>query len=360
MAVKRDYYEVLGIAREATDEEIKRSFRKLAFKYHPDHNRDGGAGEKFKEVNEAYEMLSDSEKRAAYDRFGHGGADGLFGRGFEGFDFGGFGDIFDAFFGGAATTSRQTPQRGADRRYGITITFEEAAFGCEKELNISRTEHCSQCQGTGCQSGSQPSRCPNCNGSGQVRRVQQSIFGHFTNITTCPKCHGEGSIITEPCPQCRGSGREKCQRSINIKIPAGVDDGTQMRLSGEGDAGTRGGSPGNLYVILSVRQHEFFTRDDDNVHYELPINFAQAALGAEVAVPTLYGEVKLEIPDGCQSGKLFRLKNKGIPHLHRGGRGDQIVRLLVITPDKLTKAQRQLFQELANSLSPAKRGKKEP
>jgi len=359
MPIKRDYYEVLGIDRNATDEEIKRTFRKLAFKYHPDRNRKDGAEEKFKEVNEAYEVLSDPDKRAAYDRFGHGGAEGIFGRGFEGFDFGGFGDIFDAFFGGAATATRQAPQRGADLRYRFTITFEEAAFGYEKEINILRTENCSLCQGTGCKPGSQPSRCPNCNGTGQVRRVHQSIFGRFTNTTTCPQCHGEGRIITEPCPQCRGTGKEKRQRSILVKIPAGVDDGTQIRLRGEGEAGTRGGSSGNLYITLSVRPHQFFTRDGDDTLYELAINFAQAALGAEVEVPTLDGEVKLKIPAGCQTGKVFQLKNKGIPHLHRSGRGDQLVTLRVVTPDKLTKKQRQLFQELANSLSPTKRGKKD-
>ncbi len=358
MPPKQDYYQALGVGRNATSEEIKRAFRKLAFKYHPDHNRDGGAEEKFKEINEAYEVLSDPDKRAAYDRFGHSGTEGFFRRGFEGFDFSGFGDIFDAFFGGATTATRPAPQRGSDLHYRTTITFEEAAFGCEKELNISRTENCFQCQGTGCKSGSQPSRCPNCNGSGQVRRVQQSIFGRFTNITTCSKCRGEGRIITEPCSQCRGTGKEKRQRSISIKIPAGVDDDTQIRLSGEGEAGTRGGPPGNLYTTLSVKQHELFTRDGDDVLYKLPINFAQAALGTKVAVPTLYGEVKLEVPAGCQSGKVFQLKNKGIPHLHRSGHGDQIVTLLVVTPDKLTGKQRQLFQELANSLGPAKRDKK--
>jgi len=355
MPTKRDYYEILGIARNATDEEIKKAFRKLAFKYHPDHNHEDGAEEKFKEVNEAYEVLSDPDKRAAYDRFGLGGAEGLFGRGFEGFDFGGFGDIFDAFFGGLATATRQAPQRGTDLHYGITINFEEAAFGCQKEINISRIENCSLCHGISCKPGSQPSRCPNCNGTGQVRRTQQSIFGRFTNTTTCPQCRGDGRIITEPCPQCRGTGKEKRQRSILVKIPAGVDDGSQIRIRGEGDAGIRGGPSGNLYITVSVEQHEFFIRDGDNILYQLPINFAQAALGAEVAVPTLDGEVKVEIPAGCQSGKVLRLKAQGVPHLHRSGRGDQLVTLLVITPEKLTEKQRQLFQELANSLDPAKR-----
>ena len=354
MPTKRDYYEVLGIPRNATDEEIKRAFRKLAFKYHPDHNRDDNAGEKFKEVNEAFEVLSDPDKRAAYNRFGHGGAEGFFGRGFEGFDFTGFGDIFDAFFGGVTTATRQAPQRGADLHYNTTITFEDAALGCEKEINILRTENCSLCQGIGCKPGSQPTRCPSCNGTGQVRRVQQSIFGRFTNITTCPQCHGEGRIITEPCPQCRGTGKEKRQRTILVKIPAGVDEDSQIRLRGEGQAGTRGGPSGNLYITLAIEQHEFFKRDGDNIIYELPINFAQAALGTEVEVPTLDGKTKLKLPPGSQTGKVFRLKNKGIPHLHRRGRGDQLVTLLVVTPDSLTKKQRQLFQELADTLGPAK------
>jgi len=351
MPTKRDYYEILDIPKDATDEEIRRAFRKLAFKYHPDHNHGDQSGEKFKEVNEAYEVLSDVDKRAAYDRFGHGGAEGLFGQGFEGFDLGGFGDIFDTFFGGVATAARQAPQRGADLYYNTTITFEEAALGCQKEINILRTEHCSLCRGIGCKPGTQPTRCPNCNGNGQVHRIQQSIFGNFTNVAICPQCHGKGRIITEPCPQCRGTGMEKQQRSLSIKIPAGVNDESQIRLKGEGQAGTRGGSSGDLYIILSVAQHEFFQRDGDDIIYELPINFAQAALGAEVEVPTIEGkEAKLKIPGGSQTGKVFRLKNKGVPHLRRRGRGDQLVTLRVTTPDSLTKKQRELFRELAETL----------
>ncbi|MAF85513.1 MAG: molecular chaperone DnaJ [Dehalococcoidales bacterium] len=349
MRAKRDYYEVLGIGRNATDEEIKKAFRKLAFKHHPDHNHNDGAEEKFKEVNEAYEVLSDSDKRSAYDRFGHSGTEGIFGQGSEGFDFGGFGDIFDAFFSGA--TTRQAPQRGADLQYRITITLEEAAFGCEKEINISRIENCSLCQGTGSKPGSQPSRCPNCDGAGRVHRIQQSIFGRFTTTATCPKCYGEGRIITDPCPQCRGTGQEKRQRSISISIPAGVDDGSQIRLSGEGQSGTRGDPSGNLYIAVSIARHEVFRRDDDNILYELPINFAQAALGAEVEVPTLDSNLKLKIPAGSQTDTVFRLKGKGIPHLRRRGSGDQLVKLLIVTPDSLTKHQRQLFQELNDTLS---------
>ncbi len=353
MPAKRDYYEVLGVDRNATDEEIKRAFRKLAFKCHPDHNHNDGAAEKFKEVNEAYEVLSDPEKRATYDRFGHIGADGVFGQSFGGFDFGGFGNIFETFFGGTTTTTRQAPQRGSDLQYRMTITFEEAAFGCEKEIKISRTENCSLCQGIGCKPGSQPSRCPNCNGTGQVRRVQRSIFGQFTNITTCSQCYGEGRIITDPCPQCQGTGNEKYRRSILVKIPAGVDDGSQIRLGGEGEVGTRGGHSGDLYIILSVLPHKLFTRDNDDILYELPINFAQAALGAEVEVPALDGETKLKIPAGSQTGQVFRLKAHGIPHLNGSSRGDQLVTLFVVTPEKLTKRQHQLLQELESSLGPA-------
>ncbi|TET26799.1 MAG: molecular chaperone DnaJ, partial [Dehalococcoidia bacterium] len=322
------------------------------FKYHPDHNHDDGATEKFKEINEAYEVLSDSEKRTAYDHLGFGGADGIFGRGFEGFDFGGFGDIFDAFFGGATTATRQAPRRGDDLRYSLTITFEEAVSGCEKEINIARTENCSLCHGIGSKPGSQPSRCPNCNGSGQVRQVRQTIFGRFTNTTTCSQCHGEGRIITEPCPQCRGTGREKQRRRIQVMIPAGVDDGSQVRLSGEGEVGLRGGLAGNLYVTLSVLPHKFFTRLGDSILYELPINFSQAALGDEVEIPTLDGKAKLKIPAGSQTGKTFRLKGKGVPYLHQSGCGDQLVTLIVVTPQSLDKKQRQLFEELASSLGP--------
>ena len=350
MANKRDYYEVLGVSRDASNEEIKKAFRKLAFQYHPDRNRDDGAEEKFKEVNEAYEVLSDEDKRTAYDRFGHSGAEGLFGRGFEGFDFGGFGDIFEAFFGGTGTTTRQAPRRGNDLQYRLSISFEEAALGCEKEIEISRVEVCSTCRGTRSRPGSQPVRCPNCDGTGQIRRVQRSLFGQFINTAVCNQCHGEGRLITEPCPDCRGNGVQKHKRRISVTVPAGVDDGNGIRLSSEGDAGSRGGSPGNLYVVLSVTGHEYFTREDDNVLYELPINFAEAALGMEVEVPTLYGNSRIKIPSGSQTGKLFRLKDQGIAHLHGNGRGDQLVRLLVVTPDSLTREQRKLFEELSKSL----------
>jgi molecular chaperone DnaJ len=356
MAEKRDYYEVLGVPKGASEEEIKKAFRSLAFKYHPDRNREDGAEEKFKEINEAYEVLSDPEKRAAYDRYGYGGREGFFRQGFEGFDLGGFGDIFEAFFGGT-TATRQAPQRGADLHQRLTITLEEVASGAEKEIEVLRTEYCSLCQGTGSKPGTQPARCPNCNGTGQVRRVHQSIFGRFTNVTPCPKCRGEGKIITDPCPQCRGTGREKFHRTLAVKIPAGVEDGSRIRLTGEGDAGEKGGSPGNLFITLSVAEHPLFTRDGDDILYELSINFAQAALGTEVEVPTLDGNSNLKIPAGSQSGQIFRLRHKGIPHLHGGGRGDQLVGLQVVTPETLTKRQRELFEELSQTLGPTKKAK---
>ena len=349
MTVKRDYYEVLGVPRNDTNTERKGAFRKLAFQCHPDHNHDDGAEERFKELNEAYAALSDADKRAAYDRYGHAGGEEFLGRGFDGFDFGGIGDIFDAFFGGAGGSARRRPQHGADLQSSITISFAEAALGCKKEVTVVRTEVCSVCAGSGCKSGSQPSRCSHCDGTGQVRRVQRSIFGRFVSTVVCDRCRGEGTIITEPCPQCRGSGSQKYKRSISLEMPPGVGDGVTLRLSGEGDLGRRGGSPGDLYVTLSVAAHEFFTRDGYDVIFQLPINFAQAALGTEIEVPTLYGNSKIYIPLGSQTGKVFRLKGKGIPHLRKNRQGDQLVRLLVTTPDSLTRQQRQLFEELAKT-----------
>lgn len=351
MPVKRDYYEVLGIDRNATDDEIKKAFRKLAFQYHPDHNRDDGATEKFKEVNEAYEVISDADKRAAYDRFGHEG-----GRDFESFDFG-IGNIFDAFFGGTVTGARQAPEKGQSLQYNLAITLEEAAVGTEREILITRIEYCSECQGTGARLGTQPVRCTACNGTGQIRRTQNNVFGRFTNITTCPQCRGEGRIITEPCPRCKGNGRERKQHTIPVKIPAGVASGMQIRIRGEGNAGYRAGPAGDLFVNIEVAEHDVFQRDGDNILYELDINFAQAALGAEVNVPTLDGETRLKIPAGTQSGSLLRLKGKGIQHLNEKSRGDEMVTVNVVTPDSLTKEQRALFEKLAESLG---KGKKTP
>lgn len=344
MPEKRDYYEVLGVNRNASDDDVKQAFRKLAFQYHPDHNGDDGATEKFKEINEAYEVLSNANKRVAYDRYGHDG-----GRDFESFDFG-LGDIFEAFFGGTATAARQSPEKGQPLHYSATLTLEEAAFGVEKEIPITRIEYCSECQGTGAKTGTQPTRCSTCNGTGQMKRTQASVFGRFTNITTCPQCRGEGRIVTEPCPKCKGNGRERKQRTIPVKIPAGISTGIQMCLRSEGNAGFRGGPAGDLFVTIEVEEHEVFKRDGDDILYELPINFAQAALGTEVDVPTLDGNAKLKIPAGTQTASVFRLKNKGIQHLDERGRGDELVTVNVFTPDSLTKEQRQLFEKLAESL----------
>jgi molecular chaperone DnaJ len=352
MATKRDYYEVLGVDRGASDEDIKKAFRKLAFKYHPDHNTEDTSGEAFKEINEAYSVLCDRDKRAAYDRYGHAGVQNGTGRGFEGMDFGGFGDIFDAFFGGSATATHQGPQQGADQKADLTITFEEAAFGTEKKFKVSRVEHCSVCRGSGAKPGTETVRCSTCGGTGQVRRVQQSIFGRFTNITTCTTCHGSGVIIKDPCPQCRGSGRERIEREISVRIPPGVEDNAQVVMRGEGDSGSRGGPSGDLYISISVKPHEFFVRRGDDIVYELPVNFVQAALGDEVEVPGLVGKTKIKVPPGSQTGRLFRLKGQGISHLNRSGRGDQLILLLVLTPESLNDKQKQLLKELAGSLTP--------
>jgi len=362
MPAKRDYYEVLEIDRNATADDIKKAFRKLAFKYHPDRNRDDGAEAKFKEINEAYEVLSDSEKRAAYDRFGHGGAENIFGSGFggdfEGFGFGGLGDIFEAFFGGTVTGTRRGPRRGSAINVNLDVSFEEAALGCEKELKIRRVENCPDCKGSGSKAGTMPVNCPECGGSGRIHQVQRSIFGRFTNTVICPRCHGNGAIITEPCPSCHGNGRKEFNRSIMVKVPAGIDNGSQIRLSGEGNIGDKGGPPGNIYINLRVATHKEFSRNGDDILYELPINFAQAALGTELVVPTLYGDMRLKIPAGSQTGDTLKLKNKGAAHLGRHGQGDQLVILKVVTPEKLSRQQKKLFEELADTLGTPKKKKK--
>ncbi len=348
MATTRDYYEILGVPRRATDEEIKKAFRRLAFQYHPDRNKQSGAEERFKEINEAYEVLSDPDKRVNYDRYGQATAPGM--PGFEGFDFGGFGDIFEAFFGGTTTTSQRAPRKGADLKTRLEISFEEAIFGTEREIEVWRTEICPACNGIGSKPGINPVKCPDCHGTGQVRQTQQSIFGRFVNITTCQRCQGKGTIITNPCSQCKGTGRDKIKRKLSINIPPGVDEGFQLRMSGEGEAGAYGGAPGNLYIFLSVKSHPIFERDGDNIVYELPINFAQAALGAEIEVPTLDGNTMLKIPAGTQHGKVFRLKGRGVPHLNSRGHGDQIIQINLVTPTSLDEKQRRLFEELAKTL----------
>jgi molecular chaperone DnaJ len=351
MSAKRDYYQVLEVDRQATEADIKKAFRRLARQYHPDVNKNADAETRFKEINEAYEVLSDREKRAAYDRFGHAGPQAGFG-GFGDFSgFGGIEDIFESFFGGVrAGTARRGPSRGADLRYDLTIEFEEAVFGCEKEIIVPRHEVCPQCQGSGAEPGTQPIRCPQCNGTGEVRRQQQTFLGSFVQVTTCPRCQGEREIVTTPCTQCRGRKEVQVERAISVKIPAGVDDGTRIRLAGEGEPGSRGGPPGNLYVVLHVMAHAFLRREDSNVLLELDINVAQAALGDKIQVPTLDGDEELAIPAGTQTGDVFRLRGKGVPYLRRNGRGDQLVMVHILTPTKLTRKQRDLFRELGETL----------
>ncbi len=354
MGVKRDYYEVLGVSRDASEEEVRRAFRRLARQYHPDVNKDDGAEARFKEINEAYEVLSDPQKRRLYDQFGHAGPNARgFGAGTTtGSPFDDLvGDLFESFFGGVgATTTRRGPQRGSDLQYELTLTLEEAAFGAEKTIEVLRWSTCQTCHGTGAQPGSQPVRCPQCNGTGEIRRVQQTLFGQFVNVLVCDRCRGEGYLVGDPCGTCRGSGRVRMAKRILVKVPAGVDDGQQIRLTGEGEAGLRGGPAGNLYVRLRVAEHPLFKRQGNDLIYELPINFVQAALGDEVTVPTLDGsEATLRIPAGTQHGKVFRLKEKGIPYIGSTRRGDQHVRIRVVTPTDLTEEQKKLFLQLAKS-----------
>jgi molecular chaperone DnaJ len=348
---KADYYDTLGVARNASADDIKRAFRRLAMQHHPDRNAEPGAEERFKEINEAYEVLSDSEKRAAYDRFGHAGINGAFGaRGFEGFGpFGGFGDIFDAFFG-AAQTRRRTPRRGADVQVRLDLTFEEAAFGAAKQVTITRTELCARCNGLRAEPGTEPQRCPTCDGAGEVRRVQRSVFGQFINVSACDRCRGDGMIIPTPCTNCRGSGRERVTRTIEVKVPAGVDTGSQIRLANEGELGSYGGPRGNAYVVLNVEEHQIFERLEDVIVVALNVNFAQAALGDELEIPTLDGSHKIKLEPGTQSGEIIRLRGKGIPHLRGGGRGDLLVHVQVNTPKKLSTQQKDLLRKLAETL----------
>jgi molecular chaperone DnaJ len=353
MNSKRDYYQVLGVSRDASAEELKRAYRRLARQYHPDVNNAPEAEEQFKEINEAYEVLSDQEKRSRYDRFGHAGVQGsgMGSTGFEGFGFG-IDDIFESFFGGtrAGTTARQRPQRGQDLRYDLSIAFTEAVFGCEKEIKVSRHETCLVCGGTGAKPGTTPVRCRECEGTGEVRHVQRSIFGSFVNVTTCPRCRGSGEEITTACSECQGRKKVVRSRRLSVKIPAGVDDGTRIRLTGEGELGTMGGPSGHLYVFVTVEPHEFFVRQDNNIILDLTINITQAALGDHIHVPTLDGEEELIIPPGTQTGDIFRLRARGVPYLRRAGRGDQLIVVTAAVPKKLTARQRELFEELGETL----------
>ncbi|RPJ28876.1 MAG: molecular chaperone DnaJ [Chloroflexi bacterium] len=347
----RDYYEILGVDRNASSDEIKAAFRKLARQYHPDVNKEDGAEEKFKELNEAYGVLSDQDKRARYDRFGKEGLGNM--GGFRDYTVD-FSDIFEELFGGfgfsTGRRSRNSPRRGRDLQMQVTLTFEEAVFGVEKEIEFQRDETCSRCNGAGAEPGTSPTRCSTCNGQGEVRQVRQTFLGQMVQTTTCPTCNGRGETISSPCKTCNGGGLEHKTVKKKVQIPAGVDSGTQIRLAGEGGPGVFGGPNGSLFLVLDVRSHKFFKRRENDIILNLDINIAQAVLGAEIEVPTLDGDEKLKIPSGTQPGKVFHIRNKGVPHLRRSGRGDQLVIVNVAVPTKLTKEQRELFEKLAQSL----------
>jgi molecular chaperone DnaJ len=353
----RDYYEVLGVARSASKEEIKKAFRNLARTYHPDVNKEPGAEERFKEINEAYEVLSDDEKRMRYDRFGHAGVGGMGSAGpYGAAGFGGFEDIFEDFFSsfvGRQSSARRGPRKGGDVRVNVTIDFIEAAFGVERTLEFQRLETCEVCNGLGTEKGHAPVTCPECGGTGEVRQVRQTFVGNVVRVAPCPRCGGKGTIITHPCRSCGGSGRKRKLVKLPVNIPAGVHDGLTIQIRGEGDVGETGGPSGDLIVVVSVREHEYFNRKDFDVIYDLKLNVAQAALGAKVTVPTIDGDVELTIPPGTQTGKVFRLRGKGIPRLRsdgsNSGRGDQLVYVQVVIPTKLTDRQRHLFEELAQT-----------
>ncbi len=359
MSTKRDYYEVLGVDKSADEQTLKKAYRKLAMKYHPDRNPgDKEAEEKFKEINEAYEVLSDSTKRQTYDQFGHAGMNGqggFGGQGFGGQGFGGFedifgdmfGDIFGGGFGGGGRPRRRGPERGADMRQSIEITFEEAAFGKKTSIKVNRSEECSECHGSGAKAGTSKKTCPTCNGAGEVRTVQRTPFGNIASSRTCSTCEGEGEVVESPCTKCGGKGSTRKVKTIEVDIPAGIDDGQMIKLAGQGELGSKGGPRGDLYIAVSVKNHSLFTREGYDIYFDMPITFAQAALGDEIEVPTLDGKVKYSIPEGTQTGTVFRLREKGIPKLRGNNRGDQYVKVVVDTPKKLNDKQKELLREFA-------------
>ena len=369
MSNKRDYYEILGVARGASADEVKKAYRRLARQHHPDVNRENKDSEElFKEINEAYEILSDPQKRQLYDQYGHQGLNGRFagpGFGFDGFsDLGGFGDIFDMFFGSGQRTrsGRQTVgEAGADLRYDLELTLEEVLTGVEKTMRVSRLERCETCSGSGLQPGSSPETCSACHGTGQVTHSQRTILGSFSTIVTCTACHGEGRIIRDLCRDCDGLGRMRATSERKIQIPAGVENGSRVRLRGEGDAGARGGPSGDLYVIVHIKPHKIFDRREDDIICEIPISFVQAALGDTIEFPTLDGKEKLHIPEGTQPGAIFKLRGKGLPNINTETRGNEHVVVRIITPEKLNDEQKKLLLEFAKSsgieLNPEK-GKK--
>ena len=358
---KRDYYEVLGVSKGASEDEIKKAYKKMARKYHPDLNPgDKSAEEKFKEVNEAYEVLSDADKKARYDQYGHAGVDpnfgaGGFGGGFDGgFDFGDLGDIFGSFFGGGFGGGRRTnpnaPQRGESIRMSIAISFEEAAFGCEKEVTVERYETCDTCHGSGCAPGTSPEVCPDCHGTGTVQVRRQTPMGVFATSAPCAKCGGKGRIIHQPCKDCHGTGTVRKKKTIQASIPAGIDNGQTISIRGQGNAGKNGGPAGDLLITITVRPHELFRREGTSVLCEAPITFTQAVLGAELEIPTIDGKVKYTLPEGTQSGTTFRLKGKGIPSINGRGRGDQYVTVYIETPKNLNKEQKEALKKFAETM----------
>ncbi len=348
----RDFYEILGVPRNASVDEIKAAFRKLARQYHPDVSKEADAEERFKEINEAYGVLSDPQKRARYDQYGRAGLGDTGGMpDYASMD---FGDIFEEILGGfgfgGGMRTHNRPHRGRDLQVRLDLTFEEAIFGVEKSIEVTRNEPCATCHGSGAEPGTTPQRCSTCGGRGEVRQVRQTIFGSMMQSGPCPTCGGRGEVINTPCHTCRGSGLERKTIKKVISVPAGVDNDTQIRLAGEGEPGTYGGPQGSLYVLLSVKQHEFFKRRENNILLNLDINVAQAVLGAEVEVPTVDGKESLKIPSGTQPGKVFTLRGRGVPYLRRSGRGDQLVIVNVDIPSKLTKEQKALFEQLAETL----------
>jgi molecular chaperone DnaJ len=361
-ATKRDYYDILGINRTATPDDVKKAFRQKARQYHPDVNKEPEAEAQFKEISEAYEVLIDDDKRAAYDRFGHAAVTGA-GAGAPGYDpfqnFGSFSDIFETFFtaaasGGTTGTRPRRAQRGAHLAYRLTVEFEEGVFGAEKEIEIPRLATCPRCEGSGAEPGTEPQVCPVCNGRGEVRRSQQSIFGQFVSVVPCDRCHGEGKIVATPCTECKGEGRIRETRKLAVKIPAGIEDGAQIRLASEGEAGPRGAPPGDLYIEVNVKPHKLFKRDGNDLLLDLNINMAQAALGAEIHVPTVDNTAApVKIAPGTQNDKVVRVKGMGVPYLRGSGRGDMLVKINVQIPTNLSEEQKRLLRELGHTFGDA-------